>query len=606
MINLEHNNLVFSDEFEALSLNSSTSRTETWRPVYYWGDRTLAGNAEQQLYVDPSWNNLALDAHYVDGGVLSLTAFETPEQFLDEAGGLPYLSGMISSEQSFSQQYGYFEMRARLPEGQGFWPAFWMLPIDGGWPPELDIMEVLGHDTDTLYNTVHSNETGSKTMIGGATTVADMSAGFHTYGVDWQKDTITFYFDGVEVFETATPDDMHEPMYLLANLAVGGYWPGNPDASTTFPSSMEIDYIRAYQAPIERPVVTEVPTGWTPITQMTFSSLDGAGATSTWSWKTTMSEAQEKLKMEGEWARHAEGNALDNWIEGGSSQYQEYDGNGGNDVLKGGSGIDVFKIQDGDGNDTILDFSNTNGNTDKVYLDGFHFSHFDEVKPFLTQLGNDVILHLDADQALKFAGVSIDQLAPEQFAFFNSVAPPAITDAPATSDPVQESEPAQEAEPVQEVDPEVQPMPEPELESPSSGDQGDGSGKPASPGGASSRPDRVNEKLAAKQARDEETTLETASGSEALGVASTSTAEQPLTEVEPTLSPKSNFKSKFVADGFEAGNSPWEFAFAGGEASGGKAAKSLPPTPLPDEYDYLATPWSAEQTDATASAYDCC
>lgn len=604
MVDSTQHELVFNDEFNTLSLDSSTSDTETWRPVYYWGDRTLAGNAEQQLYVDPSWNNLQISAHSVENGVLSLTAFETPDQMSDEAGGLPYMSGMINSEQSFSQQYGYFEMRAQLPEGQGFWPAFWMLPIDGGWPPELDIMEVLGHDTDTLYNTLHSNETGSKTMTGGSTTVADMSAGFHTYGVEWQKDSITFYFDGVEVFQTVTPADMHEPMYLLANLAVGGYWPGNPDASTTFPSSMKIDYIRAYQSPIDA-VATEIPTAWTPISQMTFSTLDGAGATNTWSWKTTMSEAQEKLKMEGEWARHAEGNALDNWIEGGSSQYQEYDGNGGNDVLKGGSGIDVFKIQDGDGNDTILDFSNTNGNTDKVYLDGFHFSHFDEVKPFLTQLGNDVILHLDADQALKFAGITIDQLAPEQFAFFNTVAPPAVTEAPAMTDPVQKSELVQEPEPVQEVDPEVQPTPEPELESLSSENQDDGSGKPASAVGGSSRPDRITEKLATKHSREEEITVEAVSGPETLGVASTSTAEQPLTEAEPTVVPEYDVKKKFAFEGFEAGNSSWEFAFAGGGASS-KASKAPPPAPLPDEDDFLGATSSFDHSETTVYACDYC
>jgi beta-glucanase (GH16 family) len=421
-LSISNDTLTFSDEFDTLSLNSSTSRTETWRPVYYWGDRTLGGNGEKELYVDPSWNNLGISAHRVDNGILSLTASRVPADLLDETGGLPYFSGLITSEQSFSQQYGYFEMRAQLPAGQGFWPAFWMVGIDSSWPPELDIMEAHGQHPTTLFTTAHTKQTGTHTTAGKATAVADMTTGMHTYGVDWQKDFITWYFDGQEVFKTATPADMHKPMYLQANLAVGGYWPGSPDATTPFPSAMQIDYIRAYQTAPDHTVVTQVPTSWTPITQKTFGIVDGTGATSTWSWTTNMSATQQKLKMEGDWARIAIGNGLDNWIEGSSAQYQEYDGNGGNDVLKGGAGIDVFKIDNDDGNDTILDFSNVNGNTDKVYLSGFHFQHFADVKPFLTQVGTDVILQLDADQALKFANTTIDKLAPEQFAFFKPVA----------------------------------------------------------------------------------------------------------------------------------------------------------------------------------------
>jgi beta-glucanase (GH16 family) len=469
MIDLSRYKLVFNDEFDALSLNTESGVTETWRPVYYWGDRTLSGNAEKQLYVDPSWNDLGLSAHAVEDGVLSITATRTPSDLRDDTGNLPYMSGMINSEQSFSQQYGYFEMRAQLPEGQGFWPAFWMLPIDGDWPPELDVMEVLGNDTTKLFNTVHTNAGASKTMTGDSMIVADMSAGFHTFGADWQKDTITFYFNGEEVWKTATPDDMHVPMYLLANLAVGGYWPGNPDASTSFPSSLQIDYIRAYQSPVAHEVMSEVPASWTPASELTFSNLDGVGASISWNWTTVMSDTQDKLKMQGDSARVAIGNARDNWIEGGAAQYQEYYGNGGNNVFKGGSGIDVFKIRKGEGNDTILDFSNVPGNADKVYLDGFHFSHFDDVAPFLTQVGGDVILQLDAHQGLKFANLTIDQLAPEQFAFFNSTPAPAPAAGAVSTEPDQ-GEASQslivppEDKPDADAEPDLDPVSEPEPE----------------------------------------------------------------------------------------------------------------------------------------------
>ena len=137
-------------------------------------------------------------------------------------------------------------MRAQLPAGQGLWPAFWLLQADMSWPPEIDVMEVLGHDMTTLYTAAHTNQTGSHTSKGGTIKVPDMSAGYHTYGVDWQADYITYYFDGNQVWKTPTPSDMHEPMYMIANLAVGGYWPGMVNSTTPFPAQMKIDYIRAY------------------------------------------------------------------------------------------------------------------------------------------------------------------------------------------------------------------------------------------------------------------------------------------------------------------------------------------------------------------------
>ena len=85
-------------------------------------------------------------------------------------------------------------------------------------------------------------------MLNKSTIVQGMTTGFHTYGVDWQKDKITWYFDGGKVYETATPAGMDKPMYMLANLAVGGEWPGSPDATTKFPATLEIDYVRAYAA----------------------------------------------------------------------------------------------------------------------------------------------------------------------------------------------------------------------------------------------------------------------------------------------------------------------------------------------------------------------
>jgi beta-glucanase (GH16 family) len=161
---------------------------------------------------------------------------------------LPYCSGVLTSRTRFFQRYGYFEMRARLPHGRGLWPAFWLLPKGGGWPPEIDVMEVLGHDPATLYASVHWKAQGNESITNKAHT-ADLSAGFHIYGLSWHPDLLRWYVDGMEVARTSTPPGLDKPMYLLVNLAVGGKksWPGAPDAGTVFPARMIVDYIRAYR-----------------------------------------------------------------------------------------------------------------------------------------------------------------------------------------------------------------------------------------------------------------------------------------------------------------------------------------------------------------------
>ena len=103
---------------------------------------------------------------------------------------------MLSSKASFSQTYGYFEMKCELPTGQGTWPAFWLLPADGTWPPEIDIFEVLGNDTNVAYTTQHTMESGKHTGVGAANWVGDLSKGMHTYGILWTKEKLIWYIDG--------------------------------------------------------------------------------------------------------------------------------------------------------------------------------------------------------------------------------------------------------------------------------------------------------------------------------------------------------------------------------------------------------------------------
>jgi beta-glucanase (GH16 family) len=246
--------LSFSDEFAGAGENQKFS--QTWTPNF-GADRqlidnhTLRGNSEQEVYVDKTFAGLGrvplgLDPFAIHDGVLTITASKTPVQDLDALWGLPFTSGMISSISSWSQTYGYFEMRARLPKGQGVWPAFWLLPYNA-WPPELDVMEMLGNQPSVIYVTAHSLAGGKHTSNSHPINMADTSLAFHRYGVLWTPKIIRWYVDRTPVAEEPTPADMTKPMYMIANLAIGGSWPGKTDPQTFTSARMDIDYIRAWR-----------------------------------------------------------------------------------------------------------------------------------------------------------------------------------------------------------------------------------------------------------------------------------------------------------------------------------------------------------------------
>jgi beta-glucanase (GH16 family) len=229
--------LTFAEEFDTLVASPDGSRG--WRTTYSGGDRTLSSNKEAQHYVDTS---LGVDPFRVEGGVLRITAEPRPGP-----GGLSYSSGLLTSERLFSQLYGHFEMRARLPSGRGFWPAFWLLPVERVWPPELDVVELLGHDPRTMIVSTHSAADGVRRANNIPVRVDDLSRGFHLYGASWGREEIRWYLDNVEVARAPTPADMHKPMYLLVNLAVGGpgSWPGPSDGLST--AHLLVDYVRAWR-----------------------------------------------------------------------------------------------------------------------------------------------------------------------------------------------------------------------------------------------------------------------------------------------------------------------------------------------------------------------
>ena len=208
-----------------------------------------------QVYMDRSFphngrGSLGLHPFQIlDGGVLRITANPTAPRVRSRVWGRRYTSGAITSWGSFSQRYGVFQIRARLPKGKGLWPAFWLLNQAGGWPPEVDVFEVLGQTPTSLFTAVHTKSSGRHVGTGETTTVADMTDDFHVYSVDWGPQVVIFYFDGEEVWRHPTPRDMHKPMFLIVNLAVGGHWPGPPNAETVFPANLDVDWVRVWQRP---------------------------------------------------------------------------------------------------------------------------------------------------------------------------------------------------------------------------------------------------------------------------------------------------------------------------------------------------------------------
>jgi beta-glucanase (GH16 family) len=229
--------LTFSEEFS--TLNASPDGSRGWRTTFANGERTLPNNHEAQHYVDAEPGS---DILSVEDGNLRITA--RPRS---GPGGLTYASGLLTSERLFSQLYGHFEMRAKLPAGPGFWPAFWLLPTDRSWPPELDVVELLGRNPTQIWVSTHSRAGGRHHANNIRVSVRDVSARFHLFGASWRPEGIRWFLDDLEIARAPVPADMHKPMYLLMNLAVGGVgsWPGPADGTSS--ATMLVDFVRGYR-----------------------------------------------------------------------------------------------------------------------------------------------------------------------------------------------------------------------------------------------------------------------------------------------------------------------------------------------------------------------
>ncbi|KOU29712.1 1,3-beta-glucanase [Streptomyces sp. WM6372] len=265
----------FSDEFDGpagAAADPGKWQTET-------GDNV--NNHERQYYTAGN-RNAALDGQ----GHLVITARrENPGNYACWYGRCEYTSARLNTAGRFTQAYGHVEARLKVPRGQGMWPAFWMLGNDigqVGWPNsgEIDVMENVGFEPSTIHGTLHGPGYSGSGGIGAAYTLPGGQAfadAFHTFAVDWAPDAISWSVDGA-VYQRRTPADLggrtwafNKPFFLILNLAVGGYWPGDPDGGTAFPQQLVVDHVRV--------TTSDTGTGRTgPITGLAGKCVDVAGA----------------------------------------------------------------------------------------------------------------------------------------------------------------------------------------------------------------------------------------------------------------------------------------------------------------------------------------
>ncbi len=239
-------NLVWSDEFNGPNIDLTKWEHEV--------NGEGGGNNELQYYTDREINSL------IDDGKLVIRALK--ETYTGDDGTREYTSARLRTKYKGDWKYGRFEISAKLPIGQGLWPAIWMLPTDwvyGGWAAsgEIDIMELLGNEPTKVYGTLHYGGEWPKNKQSGyfySLSSGSFTSAFHTFALEWEEKEFRWYVDDI-LYQTQNnwysdngdyPAPFNKRFHLLLNVAVGGNWPGNPDNTTTFPQTMIVDYVRVY------------------------------------------------------------------------------------------------------------------------------------------------------------------------------------------------------------------------------------------------------------------------------------------------------------------------------------------------------------------------
>ena len=242
--------LTWRDEFNGPS--GSTVVSDKWSFDIGGGGW---GNNELQTYTNRTANA------ELQSGALIIRTLKEPFTGPDKI-ARSYTSARLVTRNKFTQTYGRFEVRLQVPFGQGIWPAFWMLGNDlhtAGWPTcgEIDIMENIGKEPSTVHGTLHGpGYSGAKGVTASYTLpgAQKFSDDYHTFAVEWEPNVIRFYVDR-HLYKTRTPADLpagkawvfNHPFFLVLNVAVGGNFPGYPDATTVFPQIMKVDYVRVYK-----------------------------------------------------------------------------------------------------------------------------------------------------------------------------------------------------------------------------------------------------------------------------------------------------------------------------------------------------------------------
>jgi beta-glucanase (GH16 family) len=241
--------LAWSDEFD--QPNGSAPDPSKWQ--YALGGNGW-GNKELETYTDRRTNSKIVHSKLV---ITALRESFTGSDNITR----DYTSARLLTRGKFSQAYGRFEARIKIPFGQGIWPAFWLLGDNIGetpWPDcgEIDIIENIGREPQTVHGTIHGPGYSGDGGIGSPYSLKGgrFADKFHLYAVEWEPKTIRFYVDD-HLYKTITEADLpagkrwvyDHPFFILLNVAVGGAWPGYPDSSSTFPQKMEVDYIRVYK-----------------------------------------------------------------------------------------------------------------------------------------------------------------------------------------------------------------------------------------------------------------------------------------------------------------------------------------------------------------------
>jgi beta-glucanase (GH16 family) len=231
--------------------------------VLDWSDEFDGAALDHRKWVEetgPKWFNNELQYYSsrpenlrVAGGYLVIEARK------EAMGGRDYTSARIKTQGLQERQYGRYEARIRIPRGQGIWPAFWLLGASCAstpWPAcgEIDIMENIGKEPGIVHGTVHGPGYSGGNGFGAPSALASgaYADDFHVFAVEWEPKVVRFYRDGI-LYHTVTPERVKgawvfdHPFFVILNLAVGGDWPGNPDAGTRFPQQMVVDYVRVYR-----------------------------------------------------------------------------------------------------------------------------------------------------------------------------------------------------------------------------------------------------------------------------------------------------------------------------------------------------------------------